>query len=245
MSPIPLPVPPADVDSWPSEHGEAGGIDKTAAPAAAAETPDVKQQVLGLKKKLEEVATEFGHLQDSLASQQQLEQLLRQGRAHLQDLRGRLQQVTAERDRLDAEVTDLKTVHEREVDQLQIQIDQAANQALLQQTQAEHHQQEHRHQVETLREQLEKVTTERNRLELEMEEREAAHNRFIDERAEERCTLERLLAESTSNQRDMMQELDDQRQQLEMLREAAMRAQSLAREIMRAHELVQTEERKS
>jgi hypothetical protein len=241
MSPLPLPVPPADVDSWPSEHGEAGGLEKTSAP----EAPDVKQQVLGLKKKLEEAASEFGHLQNSLASQQQLEQLLRQGRAHLQDMRGRLQEATAERDRLGVEITELKAVHEREVERLQIQIDQAANEALLQQTQAEQRDQEHRHQVETLREQLEKVTTERNRLELEMEEREAAHKRFIDERAEERCTLERLLAESTSNQRDMMQELDDQRQQLEMLREAAMRAQSLAREIMRAHELVQTEDRKS
>src|SRR5688572_10641618 len=95
----------SDSESWPSESSDAAPAEPKAEPKVRTEPNDVRQQVLGLKKKLEEAASEFGDLQTNLASQQQLEQLLRQGRIHLQDLRARLQQVTAERDRLVAQLT--------------------------------------------------------------------------------------------------------------------------------------------
>src|SRR6185295_18094520 len=66
---------------------------------------DALQQLIALKKKLEDAASECEHLEGTLTSQQQLEHLLLQGRTHLQDLRARLQQVTAERDRLQIELS--------------------------------------------------------------------------------------------------------------------------------------------
>jgi chromosome segregation ATPase len=211
-------------------------------------TIDVREQVLGLKKKLEEAAGDFGRLQTNLASQQQLEDLLRQGRAHLQDLRARLLQTTAERDRVQTEFAEYKEAHQREVDRLQAQIDETAGQALRQQTLAQQRErdmlakeQEQRQQIEALGDELQKVTAGRDRLAVELEEREATYKQFREERTEERFTFERLIAEATSNQRDMVQELDEKRQQIETLREAAMRSQSLAREIMRAHEQIQPE----
>ncbi len=211
-------------------------------------TVDVREQVLGLKKKLEEAAGDFGRLQTTLASQQQLEDLLKQGRAHLQDLRARLLQATAERDRLQTEFAEYKDAHQREVDRLQGQIDETTGQALRQQTLAQQREldtlakeQEQRQQIEALGDELQKVTAGRDRLAAELEEREATYKQFREERTEERFTFERLIAEATSNQRDMVQELDEKRQQIETLREAAMRSQSLAREIMRAHEQSQPE----
>ena len=209
---------------------------------------DVREQVLGLKKKLEEAAGEFGRLQTNLVSQQQLEDLLKQGRAHLQDLRARLLQTTAERDRLQTELAELKAAHQREVDRLQAQIDETAGQALRQQTLAQQRErdmlakeQEQRQQIEALGDELQKVTAGKDRLAVELDEREATYKQFREERTEERFTFERLIAEATSNQREMVQELDEKRQQIETLREAAMRSQSLAREIMRAHEQSQPE----
>jgi hypothetical protein len=222
-----------DAESWPSESADAPRAETKAEATIQTQPADVRQQVLGLKKKLEEAASEFGHLQTNLASQQQLEQLLRQGRTHLQDLRTRLQQVTAERDRLDAELTEHKAAHRIELDRLQNQIEETARQH---ERDIASKEQEHQFQVEALEEHLNKTTAERNRLTVQLEDREASYKQFADERSEERFTFERLLAEATANQREMVRELDEQRQQIETLREAAMRAQSLAREIMRAHE---------
>jgi DNA repair exonuclease SbcCD ATPase subunit len=200
-------------------------VDLASEPADSAqqEAGDLRQWVLALQKNLEEAAGECARLQSAIASQQQLEQLLRQGRAHLQDLRSQLQQITGDRDRLETELRDQKTAHRREVEQLQTQ-------------QGE--------QMDIVREQLRKTSGERDRLARDLAEREAAHQQYAEERADERSTFERLLAEATANQRDMVQELDEQRQEVHTLREAAMRAQSLAREIMRAHEAAPPETRK-
>ena len=88
----------------------------------------VQQQVSALKKKLEDAANEVGSLQRSITSQQQLEQLLRQGRAHLQDLRNRLQEVSGDRDRLVTELNARKTAHQREVEELEQQLGQSHEQ---------------------------------------------------------------------------------------------------------------------
>lgn len=194
--------------------------DPGAGPGAPTQAADVRQQMLALKRKLEEAVGQIESLQSTLGSQEQLEQLLKQGRTHLQDLRSRLQQattelqqVTAERDRLQAESTGSKKAHQIEVDHLQRQTDD-------------------------LRAELQGVTAERNRLAAHLEEREAAHKQFAEERTDERSTFKRLLDEATSNQREMTAELNEQQQQIDTLREAAMRAQSFAREIMRSHEAI-------
>lgn len=246
MSTLPFAAPRPDAESWPAEPVDPARTEPARAePCAPAEPPDVRQQVLGLKKKLEEAATDFGHLQSSLVSHQQLEQLLRQGRTHLQEMRTRLVQVTAERDRLATELTEQKTAHQTELDRLHNQIEEATREALLQQTLAEQRERDRQQQIDGLTEQLNKTTAERNRVAAQLDDREAAYKQFADERSEERFTFERLLAEATSNQREMVQELDEQRQQIETLREAAMRAQALARQIMRAHEGLPPEDRTS
>jgi chromosome segregation ATPase len=221
---------------------------RKAEPTAASGAIDTQQQLLALKQKLEEAVGECEHLQGSLTSQQQLEQLLLQGRTHLQDLRTRLQHMTAERDRLQIELSDRQTAHQHEVERVQIQLGEMTNAAFLQRMLAEQRdrdtrakQQDQQQQIDALDEQLQNTVAERDSLTAQLEQHEAAHRRFADERADERFTFERLLAEATSNQRDMVQELDEKRQQLETLREAAMRAQSLAREIMRAHEKIPVE----
>ena len=178
---------------------------------ANTDAPDVGRQMLDIKQKLEEAAAQIETLQRGLSSQAELEQLLKQGRMHLQDLRTRLQLATAERDRMQAELADAKRAHRGEVDQLTRQMDD-------------------------LRQELQSAAAERDRVTGQLAEQDAAHKRFAEERADERSTFKRLLDEASSNQREMMQELNEQRQQLDTLREAAMRAQSFAREIMRAHE---------
>jgi hypothetical protein len=242
-------APQPEIELWALESA---GEPRTVEPAAQAERYDARQQVIDLKRTLEEAANECGRLQSSLVSQQQLEQLLKQGRIHLQDLQSRLLLVTAERDQLKTEFTDHKIASQREIERLQTGLEETTREAFLQQTRAEQREremlskvQEQRHHIDALAEQLHKAGAERDRLAAELVEREAAHAQFAEERADERYTFERLLAEATSNQREMIQELDEKGQQLDTLREAAIRAQSLAREIMRAHEVAPTETHKS
>jgi chromosome segregation ATPase len=172
---------------------------------------DARQRMLGVKRKLEEASGEIEALQSSLASQEELEKLLKQGRAYLQDLRNRLQQTAGERDRLHGELADSATAHQREVQQLERQMD-------------------------GLRAEVQGVTEERNRLAAQLGEQEAAHKQIADQWTSERSTFTRLLDEASSIQRELTQEVQEQRQQIHTLRESAMRAQSFARDIIRAHE---------
>ena len=181
------------------------------APSTQTDAADARQRMVAVKRKLDEASAEVDAVQTTLASQHDLEQLLKQGRTHLQDLGNRLQQTVGERDQLQAELAESAKAHQRAVEQIERQMDD-------------------------LRAELQGASAERNRLALQLDEQEASHARFAEERTDERNTFKRLLDEATSNQREMMEELDGQRQQLDTLREAAMRAQNLAREIMRAHD---------
>lgn len=173
---------------------------------------DARDRMLDIKRKLEEAAAEIETLQKRLTSQGELEQLLKQGRSHLQDMRGRLQQAAAERERMLAEAVDVKRAHQEEIVRLTRQMDE-------------------------VRQELQSVAADRDRVAAQLSEQIAAHERFAEERADERSTFKRLLDEASSHQRELVQDLDEQRQQIDTLREAAMRAQSFAREIMRAHEV--------
>jgi chromosome segregation ATPase len=185
-------------------------VAETTAPAQT-EAADARQRMLALKQKLDEAVADVDSIQSTLASQHELEQLLKQGRTHLQDLRNRLQQTIGERDRLHAELVESAKTHQHAMEQMERQMDD-------------------------LRAELKGAQAERNRVASQLAEQEASHARFAEERSDERATFKRLLDEASSNQREMMEELDGQRQQLDTLREAAMRAQNFAREIMRAHD---------
>jgi hypothetical protein len=248
LTPVQPPQPLAPIEqaypSAPPVAMESRNVD----PPVPTGALDSLQQLIALKKKLEDAASDCEQLEGSLTSQQQLEHLLLQGRTHLQDLRARLQQMTAERDRLQIELADRQTAHQHEVERMQIQVGEMTNAAFLQRMLAEQRerdmrakQQDQQQQIDALDEQLQYTVAERDGLTARLQQQEAAHRQFAEERTDERFTFERLLAEATSNQRDMVQELDEKRQQLETLREAAIRAQSLAREIMRAHEKIPVE----
>jgi chromosome segregation ATPase len=192
----------------PFNTSPASDAEAFAQPAA----PDARQRMLGVKRKLEEASGEIEALERStLASQQELEKLLKQGRVYLQDLRSRLQQTAADRDRLQTELTDSTTAHRRDVEHLERQMD-------------------------GLRAELQGATAERNRLASQLEEQEAAHKQFAGQWADERSTFTRLLDEASSIQRELTEEVQEQRRQIHTLRESAMRAQSFARDIIRAHE---------
>jgi hypothetical protein len=248
LTPVQSPQPPVQIEQvQPSAQPVAVELRNVDLPVPAGAI-DSLQQLIALKKKLEDAASDCDQLQGTLTSQQRLEHLLLQGRTHLQGLRARLEQVTAERDRLQIELNDRQTTHQQEVERLQIQVGEMTNAAFLQRMLAEQRerdmrskQQDQQLQIDALDEQLQNTVAERDDLTAQLAQQEAAHRQFAEERADERFTFERLLAEATSNQRDMVQELDEKRQQLETLREAAMRAQSLAREIMRAHEKIPVE----
>ncbi|HUP41038.1 MAG TPA: hypothetical protein VM115_13020 [Vicinamibacterales bacterium] len=199
MSVVPFTASPSATDTTPMPHTEAA---------------DARQRMLEVKRKLDEAASDIDSLQTTLASQHDLEQLLVQGRTHLQDLRNRLEQTVGERDRLKAELAESANTHQRAVEQVERQMDD-------------------------LRAELQSATAERNRLASRLAEQEASHVQFAEERSDERNTFKRLLDEASSTQREMMEELDGQRAQLDTLREAAMRAQNFAREIMRAHDSAQ------
>lgn len=94
--------------------------------AAPTDAGDARQQMLAVKKTLDDASAAVESLQGTLAAQHELEQLLKQGRAHLQDLRARLQHTEEERERFRAELGESRRTYQHDVEQLQSQIDQQA-----------------------------------------------------------------------------------------------------------------------
>jgi chromosome segregation ATPase len=189
----------------------AASQDSDPAAPQPADAPDARQRMLAVRQKLAEASSEIESLQAVLASQHELEQLLKQGRAHLQELRNRLQQTAAERDRLQADAAEAAAAHQREIGQIDQQMD-------------------------ALRAELQGAIAERNHLAAQIAQQESAHRQFADERDAEQGNFTRLLDEASSIQRELTEEVQEQRQQIHKLREAAMRAQAFAHDIIRAHE---------
>jgi predicted nucleic acid-binding Zn-ribbon protein len=94
---------------------------------AQTDAADARQRMLVVKRTLDEASAAVESLQATLAAQHELEQLLKQGRAHLQDLRARLQRAETDRDRFQAELTDSQRAHQHDVEQLQRQLDEQTN----------------------------------------------------------------------------------------------------------------------
>jgi len=95
-------------------------------PAAPTDAADARQQMLAVKRTLDEASAAVESLQGALAAQHELEQLLKQGRAHLQDLRARLQHAEEEREGFRAELAQSRIAHQGDVEQLQRQLDEQA-----------------------------------------------------------------------------------------------------------------------
>ena len=102
-------------------------------PAAPTDAADARQQMLAVKRTLDEASAAVESLQGALAAQHELEQLLKQGRAHLQDLRARLQHAEDERERFRADLVESRTAldesrtaHQGDIEQLQRQLDEQA-----------------------------------------------------------------------------------------------------------------------
>lgn len=270
-----VPVPEPDVpspspdspeanrrDGAPSEP--AGRLKPDTMPATDLTKAEVGQQLVDLQKQLERAAINCATVQQGLATQQQLEQLLRQGRTHLHDLRTRLQQTTAERNQLATELNERKTAYLRELDRLETQLQEATAQGLLQRTVAEQlenelqlKEQERKEQVDGLRNEIQQMTAERDRfatdlaerettqkeLAARLAEREGAYKQLTAEREEEQYKFETALAAAANRQKDIEHQVEDQREEIRHLRETSMRAQALAREIMQAHEMDRLEKR--
>jgi predicted nucleic acid-binding Zn-ribbon protein len=98
--------------------------DSGAEPASHTDVADARQRMLVVKRTLDDAAAAVDALQSTLAAQQELELLLKQGRAHLQDLRARLQRAEADRDRFHAELTESRHAHQRDIEQHQRQLDE-------------------------------------------------------------------------------------------------------------------------
>lgn len=102
----------------------AASPDPDAEPNAQTDAADARQRMLVVKRTLDEASAAVESLQTTLAAQQELEQLLKQGRAHLQDLRARLQRAETDRDRFHAQLTESRRAHQADVERLQRQLDE-------------------------------------------------------------------------------------------------------------------------
>jgi chromosome segregation ATPase len=91
---------------------------------APTDAADARQQILAVKRTLDEATSAVESLQGALAAQHELERLLKQGRTHLQDLQTRLQHAEEQREQYRAELVESRTAHQRDVEQLQRQRDE-------------------------------------------------------------------------------------------------------------------------
>ena len=120
--------------------------------------PDPQQHALTLKKKLEEAVAEVGRLQSGITAHDELQRLLKQGRTLLQEMRGRLDEVTGDRNRLDAELGTTRArlaevESEREkLDGEKYQLQRQLEEAVAKQREMGEDLDEQRKQIESLRE---------------------------------------------------------------------------------------------
>ncbi len=157
----------------------------------------------------------------------QLEQLLKQGKVLLQDLRTRLQDATRERDQLAATLTERDASHEK----------LWAEQADLQRADSERHQRE----LAELRTQLgeavaarDAAVATRNELESQVHTLEGIRSQ-LDEAVAGRTHLGEQLRESEAQRGSLEKALATAVDEFEQLRTDADRAAALAREIFETH----------
>jgi hypothetical protein len=147
--------------------------------------------------------------QRALAEREQLEQLLKAGRKHLQLQRAQLAEAAAERQRLETLLQENQSAHQRAIDeQAELQRALTVQHQLDLQSAAQAAQQS----VDGLRTQVTEAAAERQRLETLLRESERAHQRAIDEQVE----LQRAL--TVRHQLDLQTASDAAQQQLDEVR---------------------------
>lgn len=155
-----------------------------------------------------QTAIERAQLQQTLVKQSQLEQLLKQGKTHLVELRIRLDDAAAERDGLATELSELKNVHQQLIAERNW-LEEALN--------ASHHEN-----VQELEKQLQAATTQRDQLALELSTLQTTHEQFVAEYAQFQSRLverHELDLEEERQQVGVVQaQLEDVRTQLEDMR---------------------------
>ena len=171
---------------------------------AAEPTPhtmkNVSVELKELEAKLEESETDRDRQERALSRLPQLEQLLKQGRTHLQDLRTRLDEATAERNRLAAQLANREVANE----------ELCTEQVELQRALTEKQQRE----LDELRIRVQDANATRDAVAARLHARETEHDRLLAEHQELRTNHEALRTE----QAEVRQSIEIQQQELGMLR---------------------------
>jgi PAS domain S-box-containing protein len=165
----------------------------------------------------------------SKPAQEELEKLVRllkEGRKHLQDLRSQLEETGAERNRLTAEFAGKRAnraASQHELASAQARADQAVAERLelvqKHELELQRKEQEWQHTCETLRADLDALTTSRERLENELRDRENASQQLIAAHAQaEQMLAQQHELELQLEEQERQQQLDAARADLEGVR---------------------------
>jgi PAS fold len=153
---------------------------------------------------------------------EKLVRLLKEGRKHLQDLRGQLEETTAERTRLAAQLAGRASAEE-ELASARAKADQATAERLAlvhkHELELQRKEQEWQQTVDSLRADLGAVTTSRERLEAELREREGASQQLMAAHAQaEQMLAQQHELELQLKEQERQQQLDAVRGDLEAVR---------------------------
>lgn len=150
-------------------HESEASREKLAAERSQSQMNDVSGSLQELEARLQKSEAERIRLERALPQLPQLEQLLKQGRTHMQALRVKLEQTSKERDQLAARVS------EREAAPEHLRNDQAQLQSSLESRQRE---------LEEVRAQLQKLNAERDQVGARLAARETDYSRVQTEHAQ-------------------------------------------------------------
>ncbi len=182
-----------------------------------------------------DLLAERERLQQALAKQSQLEQLLRAGRTHLQDLRTKVKDAEAERERLSTLLGELETAHQearQHPNDLRAQLDETISQRDLLLTrvgelETRHQQQlvdgqtvllkeqEAQQRLNDLQGQLQETTAQRDQLRIQLGELEAAQQRLMTQQAD---LTQSLTDQVERHEQDLLQKEREAQEHLSHLR---------------------------
>ena len=134
-----------------------------------------------LQAKLNELETDRDRLERALSRLPQLEQLLTQGKTHLQDLRLRLEEATSERNRLEALLTERETTNQQLWDE----------QTELERAHADRQQRE----LDELHARLQDANATRDAVASRLHAREIEYDKLVTEHAKLRSRLDEVISE--------------------------------------------------
>jgi chromosome segregation ATPase len=156
---------------------------------------NVSVEVKELQAKLDEAEADRDRLERALSRLPQLEQLLKQGKTHLQDLRTRLEEATSERNRLEAQLNEREAANEQ----------LWGEQAELERALADRQQRE----LDELQGRLLDANATRDAVAARLHAREIEHDQLIEASRQELSVLQRKLDEAISEKDQLVTQLAD------------------------------------